>query len=60
MLYAQRVVSLKGHTRGGRPEIVAMRPSPIVVNYLVFAGTDGFWPNNNDLNTVYAMRTVVF
>ena len=31
--------SLKGHTRGGRPEITAFRPAPIAVNYLVYAGT---------------------
>ena len=25
----------QGHTRGGRPEVAAFKPAPIVVNYLV-------------------------
>ena len=35
------LIDLQGHTRGGRPEITAMRPAPIIVNYLIFAGTMG-------------------
>uniref|UniRef100_K3X5N0 protein O-GlcNAc transferase n=1 Tax=Globisporangium ultimum (strain ATCC 200006 / CBS 805.95 / DAOM BR144) TaxID=431595 RepID=K3X5N0_GLOUD len=29
------------HTRGSRPQIIAARPAPIVVNYLVYPGTSG-------------------
>lgn len=29
------------HTRGSRPTIIAARPAPIVVNYLVYPGTSG-------------------
>jgi predicted O-linked N-acetylglucosamine transferase (SPINDLY family) len=35
------LVDLKGHTGGGRPEIVALRPAPIVVNFLGHPGTLG-------------------
>ena len=35
------LVDLKGHTGGGRPEIVALRPAPIVVNFLGHPGTMG-------------------
>lgn len=35
------LMDMQGFTRGGRPEVVAARPSPIIVNYLVFAGTSG-------------------
>ncbi|KAH7467042.1 putative UDP-N-acetylglucosamine--peptide N-acetylglucosaminyltransferase SEC [Phytophthora ramorum] len=35
------VMDAQGHTRGGRMQIVAARPAPIVVNYLVFPGSSG-------------------
>lgn len=35
------LVDLKGHTRGGRPEILAFRPAPVQVNYLGYPGTMG-------------------
>ena len=35
------LMDMQGFTRGGRPEIVAQRPAPIIVNYLVFPGTSG-------------------
>ncbi|GBG26091.1 UDP-N-acetylglucosamine--peptide N-acetylglucosaminyltransferase 110 kDa subunit [Hondaea fermentalgiana] len=35
------LMDMQGFTRGGRPEIVVARPAPIIVNYLVFAGTSG-------------------
>jgi protein O-GlcNAc transferase len=38
---AHILIDMQGHTRGGRPEIAAHRPTPVVVNYLVFAGTMG-------------------
>jgi protein O-GlcNAc transferase len=34
-------VDLTGHTRGGRLGILALRPAPLQVNYLGFAGTSG-------------------
>ncbi|EGZ10161.1 hypothetical protein PHYSODRAFT_523651 [Phytophthora sojae] len=35
------VMDAQGHTRRGRMQIVAARPAPIVVNYLVYPGTSG-------------------
>jgi predicted O-linked N-acetylglucosamine transferase (SPINDLY family) len=35
------LVDLKGHTRGARLEICALRPAPIIVHYLGFPGTTG-------------------
>ena len=35
------LVDLKGYTTDARPEIVALRPAPIQVNYLGFPGTIG-------------------
>jgi len=35
------LVDLKGHTGGGRPEILAYRPAPILVNFLGCPGTLG-------------------
>lgn len=35
------LVDLTGYTTGGRTEILALRPAPIQVNYLGFAGTMG-------------------
>jgi protein O-GlcNAc transferase len=35
------VMDAQGHTRGGRMRIVAARPAPVVVNYLVYPGTSG-------------------
>ncbi|KAG7391401.1 hypothetical protein PHYPSEUDO_004936 [Phytophthora pseudosyringae] len=35
------LMDAQGHTRGGRMQIVAARPAPIVVNYLVYPGTSG-------------------
>ncbi|KAG2862871.1 hypothetical protein PC129_g3930 [Phytophthora cactorum] len=35
------IMDAQGHTRGGRMQIVAVRPAPIVVNYLVYPGTSG-------------------
>ncbi len=35
------LVDLKGYTRGGRPELFALRPAPVQVNYLGFPGTMG-------------------
>lgn len=35
------LVDLKGHTRGGRPEIMAYRPAPVQVSYLGYPGTMG-------------------
>ncbi|KUF99032.1 Coiled-coil domain-containing protein 19 [Phytophthora nicotianae] len=35
------IMDAQGHTRGGRMQIVAARPAPIVVNYLVYPGTSG-------------------
>ena len=43
-IYKDRIdilVDLKGHTRGTRAKIVALRPSPIQVNLLGFAGSTG-------------------
>ncbi len=34
-------VDLNGHTHGARPGILAQRPAPVQVNYLVYAGTTG-------------------
>ena len=34
-------VDLTGHTRGGRPGILAFRPAPLQINFLGFAGTSG-------------------
>jgi FkbM family methyltransferase len=35
------LVDLKGYTGGARPQIVAMRPAPVQVNYLGYPGTMG-------------------
>jgi predicted O-linked N-acetylglucosamine transferase (SPINDLY family) len=35
------LIDLKGHTEESRPEIMALRPAPIQVNYLGFPGTMG-------------------
>ena len=38
---------LQCHTRGNRVEIVAVRPSPIIVNFLIYPGAMGkcdVWP----------------
>jgi predicted O-linked N-acetylglucosamine transferase (SPINDLY family) len=35
------LVDLNGHTRGGRPGLLARRPAPVIVNWLGFAGTMG-------------------
>ena len=35
------LVDLKGHTKGNRLEICALRPAPIQVSYLGFLGTTG-------------------
>ena len=35
------LVDLMGHTSGARPEILALRPAPIQVNYLGYPGTMG-------------------
>ncbi len=35
------LVDLKGYTRGGWPELFALRPAPVQVNYLGFPGTMG-------------------
>ena len=35
------LIDLKGHTFGARPQILALRPAPIQVNYLGFPGTMG-------------------
>ncbi|KAJ8577377.1 hypothetical protein ON010_g1829 [Phytophthora cinnamomi] len=35
------IMDAQGHTRRGRMQIVAARPAPIVVNYLVYPGTSG-------------------
>lgn len=35
------LVDLKGYTEGSRPEIMALRPAPIQVNYLGYPGTMG-------------------
>lgn len=35
------VVDITGHTYNGRIEIAALRPAPIVINYLGFPGTTG-------------------
>lgn len=35
------LVDLKGYTDGSRPEIMALRPAPIQVNYLGYPGTMG-------------------
>ena len=35
------VVDLKGFTRDGRPELFALRPAPVQVNYLGYPGTMG-------------------
>ncbi len=35
------LVDLMGHTGGARPEILALRPAPIQVNYLGYPGTMG-------------------
>jgi predicted O-linked N-acetylglucosamine transferase (SPINDLY family) len=32
---------MQGHTRGAREQILAARPAPIAVNYLVYPGTSG-------------------
>jgi predicted O-linked N-acetylglucosamine transferase (SPINDLY family) len=34
-------VDLNGHTMGARPDILAHRPAPVQVNYLVYPGTTG-------------------
>jgi predicted O-linked N-acetylglucosamine transferase (SPINDLY family) len=35
------LVDLKGYTAGGRPALFALRPAPVIVNYLGFPGTMG-------------------
>jgi predicted O-linked N-acetylglucosamine transferase (SPINDLY family) len=35
------LVDLKGYTREARPQILAMRPAPVQVNYLAYPGTMG-------------------
>ena len=35
------LVDLNGHTQGARPKLLAMRPVPIIVNWLGFPGTMG-------------------
>lgn len=35
------LVDLKGHTGEGRPQIVAHRPAPVIVNYLGYPGSMG-------------------
>ena len=35
------LIDLKGHTGEGRPQIVARRPAPVIVNYLGYPGTLG-------------------
>ncbi|KAG1709552.1 hypothetical protein DVH05_020202 [Phytophthora capsici] len=35
------IMDAQGHTRRGRMQIIAARPAPIVVNYLVYPGTSG-------------------
>jgi len=35
------LVDLKGFTRDGRPELFALRPAPVLVNYLGYPGTMG-------------------
>ncbi|RLN86837.1 hypothetical protein BBJ28_00008185 [Nothophytophthora sp. Chile5] len=35
------LMDCQGHTHGTRMKIVALRPAPIVVNYLVYPGTSG-------------------
>jgi predicted O-linked N-acetylglucosamine transferase (SPINDLY family) len=35
------LVDLKGHTGEGRPQIVALRPAPVIVSYLGYPGTMG-------------------
>jgi protein O-GlcNAc transferase len=35
------LVDLKGFTRDGRPELFALRPAPVQVNYLGYPGTTG-------------------
>ena len=35
------LMDMQGFTRGGRPEVCAARPAPIIVNYLVYPGTSG-------------------
>ncbi len=35
------LVDLKGYTAGGRPGLFALRPAPVVVNYLGYPGTMG-------------------
>jgi len=35
------LIDLQGPTYGGRPEIAAMRPAPVVALYLIFPGTSG-------------------
>ena len=35
------LVDLTGYTQDGRPQVLAMRPAPIQVNYLGFSGTMG-------------------
>jgi protein O-GlcNAc transferase len=44
MLRAREIdiaVDLSGHTAGARPGILAWRPAPVQVNYLVYPGTSG-------------------
>ena len=40
------LVDLNGHTQGARPKLLAMRPAPILVNWLGFPGTMG-GPHHN-------------
>lgn len=34
-------IDLKGHTKGGRPAILALRPAPVAVSYLGYPGSMG-------------------
>jgi len=35
------LMDMQGFTRGGRPDVLRLRPASIIVNYLVFPGTSG-------------------
>jgi protein O-GlcNAc transferase len=48
-------IDLTGHTRNGRPGILACRPAPVQVNYLGFAGTMGA----KYMDYIIADRTVI-
>ncbi len=49
------LVDLKGYTDGSRPDIMALRPAPIQVNYLGYPGTMGA----NFIDYIVADRTVI-